>query len=386
MAEKKEILDYLRNRQKAAEIEAKVNGINLWVLLGAIAIVSWQLIPSVQTDILNHQELVLRTLLVAEAIYLSSLCLSPTTAISEEVRYRSQSSLETGSALLGIVIGIIFLLPPALYLLIVGRSFSVLPAGLFGLAFIIFGTFSIVKQTISGRTEVARLPKPEFNPTRRSDIIGTLIVGLLFMLSIVEQSFAISRQITSISSEVLKSLALIAALYLLVLTALQRLLRSSSLLWTYELETDLLLDAISPQIALRRIEHRSLGPKLRDVMDTFFDDLDKIFIELEALSTDCSAKLKEVPGIPSQYTAERTARIADAIKEPRLRIEEILNECRELSNYLDKLEKLQPGRKRSAVIALLPSLRNRHKQYKGRADKAKSELEAMTRVADSAQI
>ena len=32
MADKKEIFDYLRNRQKAAEIEAKVNGVNLWVL------------------------------------------------------------------------------------------------------------------------------------------------------------------------------------------------------------------------------------------------------------------------------------------------------------------------------------------------------------------
>lgn len=386
MADKKEILDYLRNRQKAAEIEAKVNGINLWVLLGAIAIVSWQLILSVHTEIFNSQEWILRTLLVVEAIYLGILGLLPAAAIHEEVRYRSQSSPESALALLQIVMGIIFLLPPVLYLLVVGKSLSVFPAGLVGVVLIIFGTSSIVKQVIGSSTEAARLPKPEFNPTRRSAIIGNLVFELMFALTIVEQFFAISRQITSLDSEVLKSLALIAALYLLVITALQRLVRSNGLLWTYELETDLLLDAISPQIALRRIEHRSLGPKLRDVMDNFFDDMDNIFIELEALSADCSAKLKEVPEIPSQYTSERSARIADAIKSPSLRIEEILNECRELSSYLDKLDQLQPGRKRLAIVALLPSLRNRHKVYKERADKAKSELKEMTRSANSSQM
>lgn len=43
MADRKELLDYLRNQQKAAEIDSKVNGVNIWVLIGAIGVVGWQL-------------------------------------------------------------------------------------------------------------------------------------------------------------------------------------------------------------------------------------------------------------------------------------------------------------------------------------------------------
>lgn len=383
MIDKKEIYDYLRNRQKAAEIEAKVNGINLWVLIGAIAIVAWQLIPSAQTNIWSHQEIILRVLLLAEAIYLISFCMSPTSGISEEVRYSSQDWPETESALLGMAAGTVLLLPPALSLLVVGKSFSAFPAGLFGLAFVIIGTFSITKQLIGDRTEAIRLPKLQFRPTKRSNIIATVIFGLLFAISIVEQSMSIWEKTGAVSGETLKSLALIAALYLLVLISLQRLMRSHSLLWTYELETDLLLDAITPQIALRRIEHRALGPRLRDVMDTFFDDLDNKFGEWDALSIDCRAKLAEVPNIPAQYITERETRIANAIEAPSRRVEAILRECSELSEYLKKLHEQQRGRKQPAVIALLPSLIGRHKEYEGRAKKAKAELETMRRTASS---
>ncbi|WP_372716872.1 hypothetical protein [Immundisolibacter sp.] len=385
MADKREILNYLRNRQKAAEIEAKVNGINLWVLLGAIAFVIWQLIPSLQTDIGAHKDLILRVLLCTEAIYLTSLFMSPTTGISEEVRFTSQPSHDTGSALLRIVTGAFLLFPPALFSLVIGKSFSALLTGLFGLAFLGFGIFSIAKQLANNEPEVARLPKPHFNPTRRSDVIVTIVTGLLFLLAITEQLSAISMQIGSADTNILKALALIASLYILVLISIRRLLRNQSLLWTYELETDLLLESISPEIALRRIEHRALGPRLRDVMDRYFDDLDKIFSELDVLTTECKAKLAEIPDIPSRYAAERAARIDTAISGPKSRIDAILQECRELSKYLDKLDDQQPGRRRPAVIALLPSLRNRHKDYEERAKKARSELEAMTRVASSVQ-
>jgi hypothetical protein len=61
MADKKEVLDYLRNQQKAAEIEAKMNGVNIWVLLGAIAVVAWQLTAGSVARLWNEPELVLRT-------------------------------------------------------------------------------------------------------------------------------------------------------------------------------------------------------------------------------------------------------------------------------------------------------------------------------------
>jgi hypothetical protein len=68
MIDRKEVFDYLRNKQKSAEIEAKVNGINLWVILAAVAIVLWQLVESIGSNLWSHYPLIFRALICAEAM------------------------------------------------------------------------------------------------------------------------------------------------------------------------------------------------------------------------------------------------------------------------------------------------------------------------------
>jgi hypothetical protein len=109
MADKKEIFDYLRNRQKAAEIEAKVNGVNLWVLLGAIAVVTWQLIGSVGTGMWDRPELILRMLLCAEALYMLTWLAWSVRRGREEVRYSVWTPTEIRSPLLALLIGTLLL-------------------------------------------------------------------------------------------------------------------------------------------------------------------------------------------------------------------------------------------------------------------------------------
>ena len=389
MTEKKEIYDYLRNKQKSAEIEAKINGINLWVLFGAFAVVAWQLISIAPTNIWIHREIIIRALLLIEVIYLLGFFMAPASETGEEVRFISLDWVMAGSSSLLITNGITLIIPPALSLVFVSKNVSIFPIGLIGLislvglVFIIVGAISIRKQMASETTENPRLPEPRFRATKRWNTIFSLACVILFFWNIFEQSTAIWVHLELLSIDTIRSIALIATLYLLSLISLQQLLRNHSLQWTYELETDLLLESITPQIALRRIEHRALGPRLCDVMDTFFDDLDKQFSELDTLGIDCQRNLAEVSSIPIQYKAEREDRIANAMSPSEICINIILKKCDDLSDYLKKVEKQQRSSKRLAFISLLSTLFVRQKEYEVRARRAAAELKDMRTNANS---
>lgn len=75
VAEKKEVLEYLRNQQKAAEIDAKVNGINSWVLLGAMALIAWNLLGTAELLVWSDHELLARLLVAVQgALFLVRTC------------------------------------------------------------------------------------------------------------------------------------------------------------------------------------------------------------------------------------------------------------------------------------------------------------------------
>lgn len=273
MAEKKEIFDYLRNRQKAAEIEAKVNGINLWVLAGAISIIAWQLLGSLEQTFWSQPEAILRTLLCTEGLYILSSWGSVHRR-QQEVRYSQTKLADIESPFLVLLHGTSLLLPPLLSLIYVGKTLGSIILGLFGLVIVITSIMAIGSRLFYLRAKTEKFPKPDFEPTTRGEMIFVILSGVAFSMAVLEQiKFGWEhRGIMSVTFA--KQLALLAALYLLALLIVIRKLRSNRIAWTYELETELLLGSITAEVAARRIEHRALGPRLQDVMDRFFDDLD----------------------------------------------------------------------------------------------------------------
>ena len=132
MTDKKEVLDYLRNKQKAQEIDAKVNGINLWVLLGALALVVWQIIASLNAPIWPQKDLILRVLLVTEAVYLVTWVSQKSQGITDDIRYSSDSG---ESSFEGLFLAVLLLMPPGLFVALVDRRWSAMAILVIGLLF-----------------------------------------------------------------------------------------------------------------------------------------------------------------------------------------------------------------------------------------------------------
>lgn len=371
MADKNEVLDYLRNQQKAAEIEAKINGVNMWVLLGAMAVVGWQLTSSSNGKLWSDYELVLRTLVLSAALSMLSFFVRISNSERDELRYSRTNFVEVPSPFVLLFKGILILLPPAGLFVLGVKSNGAGVVGIFGLIFVLLSIGAILKPLFPQSKE--RFPKPEFGPTRRGELILTLIFGTVLLLVIVEQLFRIAAE-GNVSLEDARQMGLMAVLYLLVQIALSRKLQNDSIGWTYEMETDLVLGAISSEVAVRRIENRRLGPRLQDVVDRFFDDLDQRFIVLGTTLKDSDEKLRDAKQVPEQYPAERAARVKEASDRAAAQIEQLAADCKEFRSYLDKLEQTFSGFKRADLAPVLASLKARYESYDDRVRAAKSEL------------
>ena len=153
--------------------------------------------------------------------------------------------------------------------------------------------------------------------------------------------------------------------------------QNESIAWTYDLETDLVLGAISPEVAIRRIENRRLGPRLQDLVDRFFDNLDERFGSLDTMLNECKEKVNAAKQVPEQYPAERAARMMEASEEVADQIKGLVAECEDFGSYLKTLEKESIGDRSVGLTPVLVSLWARHESYTTRARAANSELERL---------
>lgn len=375
MSDKKDIFDYLRNRQKAAEIEAKVNGVNLWVLLGAMGVIAWQLTGRIDFEFRSHSELVLRALLASEALYLFGWVCSSVGSVRAELRYSSWRAREIESPLLILVEGAWILLPPALFIMLIGGGKSVYLLVAFGLILVGMSVAAIWSRLMmrEGPAE-ERFPKPEFEQTARSDAIGFLVVAACHVFVAAVQLQALCA-LAAPSIELVKSTVLVAAFYLLVLMAIRRHRSSQKIRWTYELETDLLVGSLSPEAAVRRIEHRALGPKLEDVMNRFFEGLDLKIAEFDALMKECEQKIAlSVNAIPQEYKLERSGRVQDVTAATKQKLDEL---TLDIGQFVDYLEKLSLKKSDPRVKAVIKNLVMQGKAYNKRIRESHSRLQSL---------
>ena len=374
MGDRKEVLDYLRNQQKATEIEAKINGVNIWVLLGAMAVVSWQLTASSASRLWSDYELVLRTLVASSSLYLLSWLARGSSAERDELRYSRTNFVDIDSPLFVLIRGLLILLPPVGLVVIAGMSVGTISPILFGAIFVGMSIESILKPLYPASPSKEKFPKPDFGQTKRTDIIVSLLLAALTVVAIVEQFIHVRDIQGGVSLEDVRQMGLLAALYLLVLIAVDRKVKNDSIAWTYEIETDLVLGAISPEVAIRRIENRRLGPTLQDIVDRFFDDLDRRFSALETMLEECAEKVQAANQVPEQYPAERAARVQEASAKVTDQIDGLIADCEEFKSYLKRLEQKPSAGNRAVLTPILASLKARHESYDDRAQTAKLKL------------
>jgi hypothetical protein len=376
MADKKEVLDYLRNQQKAAEIDAKVNGVNLWVLVGALAIISWQLIDTVQSKLWEHPDIILRIILATLAIYYLVLACGPFRAPRNEIRYFRVSASD--APMLDVMQSLLQIIPTAVFFLFFKKSPSAFILGFFSFILILISAEKIWAKFVKDESTTEKYPKLGFAGGSTGIFFTNLIVFSLMLFALCSLLKELRDQTSVVLMIEAKTIALVSGFYLLLLITIHRKLWSHGTLWTYELETDLLLGAVTADVAIRKIENRALGPRLQDVMDRIADDLDKRFVQVDTRMAECRELFSTVSTeVPPHYPVERASRISKATGPATQQVEELLAECKAFSAYLKRITDRTPDAKRPGIASLLPSLLARHADYERRAKSFQTELSTL---------
>ncbi|MCE1194342.1 MAG: hypothetical protein LWW96_19535 [Acidovorax sp.] len=377
MAEKKEILDYLRNCQKAVEIEAKVNGINLWVLCGAIGVLGWTFFGYLHLDFSAYCEELVHTLLFGQSIYFLNWVGTPNHGVRDELRYQPWRLNDVDSPFLVFVEGAWLALPPALHFLILGGSWSVVFMGIFPLAIMVMAALDVLKVLVVIGGEVSKFPKPRFALSKRTYAANNIWVGLGFVLVAFFQFMALIGG-KSQPSDAVKAIALLVSIYLLLAISIRKARAGHAIQWTYELETDVLVGAISPEDALRKIEYRSLGSRFQDVMNSFFSEFDKKLEKFEEKFNHCHNIPSEIQKIPSEFKAERSSRFEAATVEIKGLLDDMSKDLQELSEYLKTLEAKKSDLR---VAAAIKDLGEKRDLYRGKFKSADNRLSGLRNVA-----
>ena len=377
MADKKEVLDYLRNQQKAAEIEAKVNGINLWVLLGAIGVIAWQLAGSPGNELWSSRELLLRTLVLAVAIYSIVWVVASPSEARDEVRFSRMEFDELDIPFVVLLKGLLLACPPVLLWMTAGYSIGVVGLSMVGIIFTAVGAAAVIRPFVPKEKSEGRFPKPNFGLTRKADTLFNLVLAAICIATVLEQvqAFRAAPGLWNVGFG--REVALLATLYILICLAFRRRLQGESIGWTYHLETELVLGSMSPEVALRRIENRRLGPRLQDVMDRFFDELDSKLAAFERELESCKDKVQEARDIPAQYRVERLERVKTASAAAKARIVEVQKDCTEFQAYLADLRLRTVVERGGRLASILSGLDSRYKAYDDRSRSAKFELDRL---------
>jgi hypothetical protein len=151
-----------------------------------------------------------------------------------------------------------------------------------------------------------------------------------------------------------RNLLLLATLYPLLCLALEKRLGAAMLTWTYDLETLLVLDNITVNDAIRRIEDRRLGPRVEDVLQRFLKHLEAKFNVLNEELVELSTLSRSIHPHLARYQILIKAR---KVQERKNRIEAMLQalekECGKYHVYVGDLTRRNRGETGHRVAAAI---------------------------------
>lgn len=380
--DKKEVFDYLRNQQKAAEIDSKVNGVNVWVLAGAIGLITWQLITTFDLRVVTEFSAVISAVFCVYLLYVLAAICSPDPSRFGVVRYSRVSVFGTEPSMLHAIQGLILIAPPALSFLVVERNFATIFIALPGTLILLLSVLSFGGAVLNYEPKNKRFPRPIMQSGRRSSAIITLITTAFIVWLLIRQIQLLTSHSPSIDLMFGKNLILIAALYLLMVFVVERQRLAHALKWSYDLETALLTDEVTPEVAVRRIENRELGRSLSEVMDRFFNEMDEHLADVDRARQSLNEQAESIKAIPREFQIERTSRIEKLALPAKEALKRASEGHKEFTEYLKQLEgrQLAVSKEKSALV--LQALVARERANKDRIDACTRELGALTRDLD----
>ncbi|HEX7687039.1 MAG TPA: hypothetical protein VF453_05005, partial [Burkholderiaceae bacterium] len=367
---KKDVIDYLRNQQKRAEIDSKVDGVNIWVLYGAIALVVWKIVEPFDPKDWASPVLVAR--LVALSILLDGLrsgVMGLATRGPEPLfRWprRGDASRRFFLARYTLVAA------PFIATLALDDRDPVaffLALGSFG-GYVVFVLEALYDRFSTRRTGF-RFPPAVGQP------VPAALLGIALGAAVVWHfAAAIVPSLAAITAGQVKACLLALTLYWLLVTLARRHARIRQLDWTYVLERDLLLGPKSVPAALTEIEYHASGVELPRVFDRYFEQVRDELAELGARIDAFNGRLAAAFAVPAEQTLERQMQhdeLRRLVEEPLERLAATFGDFHAFQRVglRQRIPPHAPG-----LDAALAAVRDKQAQAEAVVDAARVEIDA----------
>lgn len=348
---RKEILEHIRNIQKAEEISAKRSGINIWVLWGALWFVVWKLLEiKLRLNEPTVLDISLSLILVSQSFY---LMVSPTPQEAADTKPRFINLNIFGlseTPYLTLLLEVWGIAPAIAFWVIIGASFLS----------VLFGVYHILSLTTllgSALLMNKKFSKLFFNHYPRA--LGA-IIDFLFFVGCITGVIHIVHLAANLDVFAWQSCVLLLTFFWLIRLLIASHQESFGVTWTYRTERDLLLGIINNSDALQRIEQRYLGKTLSEELDLYWREVEEIQSKVSVLLDDFDKLIKEYnikQKISSNEPDAQYLRFDNSIQNELNKLGNIQNE---FADYLRRLQASQLVIKNKNIIAAIQSAQKRH--------------------------
>lgn len=324
---RKEIFDYLRNVQKETEVKARLSGINVWVLYGAIGFLLWKLlsINSYPLYLLHWITFCCEVLSVGAVI----LIILSVGSDESDIRFRpagvnSRNNLSKYWCMRFAWFGAPFIFSA------IAMGVTVSAAVMIVITFVLIFIELFVK---IDNEDVNMLT----HRTLKERLIGVIVYTAIMAFTILENFRSLSGTARSLVTSDLKVIILSVSIYFLIILLIKRGLTDNSDAWSYDLEKKLLLGLCSNSEALWVIESQQLGSRLVKVVEKKRADVSSSLEQLSSLLEGANHKINEIAKISIEYAHERKAQYDEVSGPFKEAIDKSEQSIKRLSDFAKKL-------------------------------------------------
>lgn len=375
---RKEIFEYLRNVQKETEIRARLSGINIWILYGAMGFIVWSLLDQSAkppSDTVVHLAVFACQLAF---MYLFLLALSSTRDDETEVRFRpawmaSQTNLsKLWCAKFG-WLAIPYVVSAWLY----GLTLSTASVSVMMVLSIVFELYG------NTASEAASM----LSPSKEERIYPAVLYGIIGVAVLYENRETIWLLYELNRSDV-KTLILLIVLYFLFGLLITRSIANVADAWTYALEKKLLLGLCTNAEALATIESNSIGARLLKVIETRRRNVSSSEQAIGVAMSQVDQRMGEIEKISPDYRHERMAQytaVAAPVGQEIGRFENAISALQQFNDNLAARNKQLQDKRIEGLIEDLATEIQGHKSQVSKLRRVMVEYERRLLGSDSSR-